>query len=338
MSSRPDHEIAAEFVSAMEAGGVKPAETITQALLTGELVRFTVDGDRASRQNGWARLFLDGRPAGAYGCYKRQISEKWKLDAPQKVFSRAERQAYAKLMAAKRQAEADAKLAVTQATAERAVTLLRSARSASADHAYLRRKEISPTGLFQIHASVVVPMSDAMGQVWNLQFISPDGSKTFLTKGRTSGLCWSVGSHPARVLVGEGVATMAAIHAATGATCYAGFSAGNLMEAAKLARLVYRDADITICGDDDAHLVDHPQVGYNVGIKAATAAACEVGATLALPPRPYWLAAGNGWDFADIKDPRTIRVAIDSAVRPATSAMSIGAFGSIGGRVGGCAW
>lgn len=334
----PPHQIAASFVQAIEAGGVKPSYPIDQDLLTGNLVRFDVDGDRSGRRNGWARLFLDGRPAGAFGCNKRQINEKWTLATPQQSYTPAQKKAYGKAMAAKRQAAADAKAAVIEAAAERAGDLLLRAGNADPNHPYLTRKCIPATGLHQIHSSLLAPMSDAAGRVWNIQFISPEGEKVFLKGGRTTGLCWPVHGTGDQVLIGEGVATMAAVHSATGRTCYAAFSAGNLLEAARMARLIHPEAEITICADDDTHLVDHPQVRCNVGLKHATAAATEVNAMLAMPLRPISLDATKGWDFADVRDPRAIRVALDQAHRPVAATSSIGPFGSIAGRLEGCAW
>ena len=102
MNQRPaDHEITSAFIETMEASGVKPVEPISHELLSGQLVRFQVDGDRAGRRNGWARLFLDGRPAGVFGCHKRQISEKWTLEAPPQTYTPAQKRAYAEAMAAK---------------------------------------------------------------------------------------------------------------------------------------------------------------------------------------------------------------------------------------------
>ena len=82
------------FITAMEAAGVGPAEPIAQQLAGGELVRFQVAGDRAGRRNGWAVLHLDGIPAGAFGCNKRGISDKWRADVERPKLSRSDRAAF----------------------------------------------------------------------------------------------------------------------------------------------------------------------------------------------------------------------------------------------------
>jgi len=68
-----------------------------------------------------------------------------------------------------------------------------------------------------------------------------------------------------------------------GSTVYAAFSAGNLVEGAKLVRLVHPDKAITVCADDDAHLVNHPNINRNIGMDAAHAAATAIGALVAVP-------------------------------------------------------
>src|SRR3546814_9107913 len=64
----------ADFIRAMELEGVKALEPIAARIASGELIRFRCDGDGHGRQNGWAILYLDQRPAGAFGNYRLGIS------------------------------------------------------------------------------------------------------------------------------------------------------------------------------------------------------------------------------------------------------------------------
>lgn len=272
-----------DFLAAMADCGIRPVDALDHDLLAGKFVRFKAVGD--TRPNSWAVFHQDGRPAGAFGCNKRQIKEKWKADGELRVFTKEERKSYAIEMAAKRASVAAEKAAIADAVAHRASSLLRRARVADDNHPYLTRKKISGAGLSQVEATLIVPMHDAQGKIWNAQFISPEGQKRFYTGGRTDALCWSIHKQSDRVFVGEGMATMSAVHRATACTVYAAFSAGNLTEGAKLARLAYPDADITICADDDAHLVDHPNIKRNIGLDAAHAAAAAIGGRVAVPSR-----------------------------------------------------
>lgn len=276
-------DVVQEFLNAMAAHDIRPAASISDALLAGKFVRFRAEGD--GRPNSWAVLHQDGRPAGAFGCNKRQVKETWKANAERRVFTKEDRKAYAIEMAAKREAAAAEKAAVAEAVAQRAASLLGRADEADPTHPYLQRKQINGVGLLQIRASLIVPMHDVNGKIWNAQFISAEGEKRFYTGGRTIGLCWSVVTRSERVFVGEGMATMGAVHRATGCTVYAAFSAGNLTEGARLARLAHPDADITICADDDAHLIEHPTIKRNIGLDAAKAAAAAIGGRLAVPSR-----------------------------------------------------
>lgn len=69
-----------DFIAAMEIEGVRPVEPIAQRFSTGELIRFRCEGDKPGRQNGWAKLYLDRRPAGAFGNYRLGVSRKWRVD------------------------------------------------------------------------------------------------------------------------------------------------------------------------------------------------------------------------------------------------------------------
>lgn len=45
-----------------------------QIVPDGQLHRFDVDGDKTVNRSGWYVLHRDGVPAGAYGCWKRDIT------------------------------------------------------------------------------------------------------------------------------------------------------------------------------------------------------------------------------------------------------------------------
>ena len=67
-------DVIAAFTQAMREHGIETAAFI-QA--DGQFHRCRVIGDKAGSNNGWYRLHLDGVPAGAFGCWKRDISETW---------------------------------------------------------------------------------------------------------------------------------------------------------------------------------------------------------------------------------------------------------------------
>lgn len=278
-----EQDTVAAFISAMEAAGMRPAEPIADRLGP-DLIRFSCEGDGSGKRNGWAVLHLDGRPAGAFGNYRLQVSENWRAHCGERLPS-AERRALRQRHEAARQKREVAKAAERLSAAERCRVRWLNAKGADPRHPYLIRKRVSGEGLRQEGNRLLVPMVDADGALWNLQAIAPDGSKRFAKGGRQSGLFCLIGQPDAVVMVGEGFATCAAARRATGYAVAVAFSAKNLTATALAMQATYSDCDLVILADDDAHLIDHPTIKKNVGLEAAHAAALAVGGRVALPPR-----------------------------------------------------
>ena len=151
------------------------------------------------------------------------------------------------------------------------------ARPADPAHPYLVRKRIAPERLWQAGDWLLVPMQDEAGQVWNLQRIAPAPGeegwpKLFLKGGRTAGLFWWAGRPADRLVIGEGVATCAAVRRATGLPVVAAMSCHNLPAVAAAVRAKRPDLAITIAADDDPK-------GHEYAHKAASL----VGASIAFP-------------------------------------------------------
>ncbi|WP_070154089.1 hypothetical protein [Sphingobium phenoxybenzoativorans] len=276
-------DIIPSFLSAMEAAGMRPAEPMADRLGS-DLIRFSCEGDRAGKRNGWAVLHTDGRPAGAFGNYRLQVSETWRAEKsePLSPIERKRRATEYRKQKAEREA---AKLKAQQEAAERCRERWDRAGAVDHQHPYLVKKRISGWGLKQEGNRLLVPMFGADGTLWNIQTIWPDGAKRFAKDGRQNGLFCLVGPVDAVVMIGEGYATCAAAHRATGHAFAVAFSAGNLMVTAMAIAAGYPDCDLVIFADDDAHLVDHPTIKRNVGLEDARAAAQAVGGRVALPPR-----------------------------------------------------
>jgi len=276
-------DIIPSFISAMEATGMRPTEPIADRLGP-DLIRFACEGDGTGKRNGWAVLHLDGRPAGAFGNYRLQVSETWRGERiePLSPIERRRRAAEYRKQKAEREA---ALVKAQEEAAERCRQRWDRAGDVDHQHAYLVAKRISGWGLRQEGNRLLVPMYDASGVLWNIQTIWPDGTKRFAKGGRQKGLFCLVGPADAVVMVGEGYATCAAAHRATGHAFAVAFSARNLTATARAMAAAYPDCDLVILADDDAHLVDHPTIQRNVGLEDARAAAQAVGGRVALPPR-----------------------------------------------------
>ncbi len=156
--------------------------------------------------------------------------------------------------------------------AQNARQRLSTARPADRGHPYLVGKRIAPERLWQAGDKLLVPMGDAAGNLWNVQTIGPDGEKRFLTGGRIKGTFWRCGMAVDRLVIGEGMATCAAVRRATGLPVIAAMTAGNLPAIAEAVRAKRTDLTIIIAADDD-----------KAGMEAARIASQRTGALIARP-------------------------------------------------------
>ncbi|UZW62742.1 toprim domain-containing protein [Lysobacter enzymogenes] len=147
---------------------------------------------------------------------------------------------------------------------------------------YLQKKGVLGYGLkFTKNNTAVVPLTDTAGTIHGLQFLRTSAQaregnrpdKEFWPAGLAKkGHFHLLGHQPHWiVLVAEGYATAASLHAASGYPVVCAFDAGNLKVVAEALRKRYKRAKILICGDDDCFTDGNP------GIAAASAAAMAVG-------------------------------------------------------------
>ena len=167
-------------------------------------------------------------------------------------------------------------------------------------HPYLVGKALEPFGVRQSGRDLLVPMVDPGFRLWNVQRIRPDGFKLFAKDARTAGLFWPHGVHlidgrpsAGPLVIGEGFATMAAIHSATGLGVVAALSARNMEAVARAMHKLFPTRELIVAADDDCHLPE------NLGLGAARKAAGAVGGLVATP-RAETCSPDSGADFADI--------------------------------------
>jgi len=285
-----------QFRDAMRAAGIAPPDVIEA---DGSLHRYRIEGDKGGSRNGWYCLHLNDRPAGVFGNWKTGQSDKWKANG--EPMTDAERVRFAAMIqAAKLKADAE-----RRASQDEAATIARArwARAAPANkhHPYLVAKGVRAHGLRQDGPSLLVPLIDALGQLWSLQTIGTDGQKRFVSGGRVAGTFSPIGEwrKPDRLLICEGWATGATLHEETGSPVLCAMNAGNLLAVAKAAREAWPSVEIVVCADDDRNTRGNP------GITKATEAALEVGARLAVPQFPDGSA---GTDFNDMRKVQGVAV------------------------------
>ncbi|WP_394730729.1 toprim domain-containing protein [Altererythrobacter sp. GH1-8] len=192
------------------------------------------------------------------------------------------------------------RLAAEEEAARQAADLWANASRPDPGHPYLVNKALEPFGIRQAGRDLLVPMVDPGFRLWNVQRIRPDGFKLFGKDARTAGLFWPHGVHlsdgrpsAGPLAIGEGFATMAAVHSATGFGVVAAMSARNLEPVARAMRKLFPKREIVMAADDDRHLTE------NVGLEAARKAAQAVGGVVATP-RPETSPEDSSADFADI--------------------------------------
>jgi putative DNA primase/helicase len=312
-----------QFRQAMANAGLTPPDTLHG---DGKLHRYSTDG-KPSHKNGWYFLHLDGIPWGQAGSWDVNGGDPvchWcaKTDTAMTQAERDTQQAQQRAMKAQREAD---KAAAQQSAATDAAQRLAAATPCT-QHPYLTTKGVQAHGVkIDSAGSLIVPMRDTAGQLHSLQTIQPDGDKRFLFGGRVSGCYHSIGKKPDDVLiVGEGFATCASIHEATGYPVVVAFNGGNFAPVALALRTKYPDLKIIIAADDDH------QTDGNPGTTKAQAAAQAVGAGVAVPTFPAG-RPDKATDFNDLHQLAgldAVKACIDSAIEiAATCASDAGATG-----------
>ena len=262
-----------QFRAAIEAAGLVPPEHIEA---DGLLHRFSASGKR-SDTSAWYVLHGDGVPAGVFGCWRAGLHSTW-CGKPMDSLSEAERSAHReriRAMRAQRDAEEAQRL---RSEADRAAARW-SAASPNCQHPYLAAKGVQPHGLRQDGDLLLVPLRDGAGQLHSLQTIDAAGDKRY--RGRKKGCYHAMGRPQDGVLVvGEGYATCASIHEATGHAVACAFDSGNLLPVAVALRAKYPAMVLVLAADDD-----HQTEG-NPGLAAATNAALAVGGFVVRPQFP----------------------------------------------------
>lgn len=286
-------DLIADALIAMRGAGCEPHDPAV-VVFDGLLHRYRVADDKAGSKNGWFIFYGDGIPAGAFGSWKTGVVETWCVKREQELTPAERAQRDAHLANAKVQRAADRH--ATQAAAKvRAAELWEKSRdTVDASHLYLLKKQIPAIGLRQLQTQLVIPLRDLNGALHSLQFIGPDGKKTFLTGGAVEGNCALLGEPDGAetLLICEGYATGVSLHLATKLPVIVAFNAGNLRSIAAGARLKWPHIVLVFCADDDRETAGNP------GQTKAKAAAEAVGG-FAIAPL-FADLSGNPTDFNDL--------------------------------------
>jgi putative DNA primase/helicase len=123
---------------------------------------------------------------------------------------------------------------------------------------------------------LLLPLTNAAGEVVNIQLINTAGDKRTLAGGQVKDTChYLAGPDHAVIWLTEGYATGLTVHQLTGESVCIALSANNVPALAQQLRAQYPDALLLLAADNDEN---------GTGQTRATEAAQLTGATLALPP------------------------------------------------------
>lgn len=277
------------FRDAMAAVGVNHPGPI---LADGQFRRFKSGDDH--NPNSWYVLHAGPPAAGAFGCWRLGIKEKW-CERERGAGARTAAE-WQQVRDQWRRADAERERAEAERHAEaraEAVRILEDAKPPQR-HGYLDRKSVKVFGdLREYCGKLVLPLCDASGSLHSLQFVGADGAKKFLTGGRVAGGFFTLCDREDGPLsVCEGYATGASICEATGYATVAAMNCGNLLAVAQALRSRWPEREIIMAADDDRETPGNP------GFAKATEAAKSVGARLAVPL--FADTTTKGTDFNDL--------------------------------------
>ncbi len=307
------------FRDAMLAAGL---DCKSEVVADGVLHRFKSGSDR--NPNAWYVLHADGLPAGAFGDYKRNISEKWRAGGTEPL-SEIDRIKRDREIAQKKAERDQDQRRKNQSASERAQAILdRSAIPADDSHPYLQRKSVRAYPGIRIgywpqrnkSNCLIIPLRTIDGNLKTIEAIFPSkptaGRKTkdFLAGGEKQGAHFTIGD-PATadtLIIGEGYSTTATIYEAKSYCTIAAMDSGNILAVALAYRERYPEATIIIAADNDRH-----NKAGNVGIIKATAAAQAVSGLLAIPVFADSEAGSDFNDLAQLHGLDAVRKAIEEA-------------------------
>jgi putative DNA primase/helicase len=299
------HEL---FRAAMRAAGLDFAG---EFIADGKLHRFKATGDR--ERNSWYVLHAGPPSVGAFGCWKRGFKETW-CEKRRESFTDAEwrtiRENWKLADDARKRMEAD-----RHGKARKIAQWILDHAKPVTSHVYLTAKGVKIFGDACVYrGALVLPLRDVGGELHSLQFIRPDGDKRFLTGGKIAGCFFSISDQPdSALVVCEGYATGASIHAATGGAVVSALNCQNLQAVAVVMRGKFPAREIIIAADNDCW---KPEIG-NPGLTKATEAAKTIRAKLAVPQ--FKDVSTKPTDFNDVhqlKGLNTVKSQIDAALPP----------------------
>ena len=264
--------IVENFREKMNRAGFNPPFEIKA---DGNFHRFSTNG-KPDDDAGWYVLNEYPIAVGSFGCWRSGLKGSWSA-IEERNMTQEDRTKYNRAIQQMSQVNDEEKAKANLEAAVIAEQLWDQANDVSSAHPYLVSKKVDAFGIKHNGQKLLIPLRDHKGKLWSFQEIDHKGNKLFLKNGKVKGLFHNIGEQTDVIYIGEGYATMASVHAATGKACVVAFNAGNLKDVCSQVRASYPDTEIVLCADDD-----HITKG-NPGLTKAREAALEIGAGLVVP-------------------------------------------------------
>ena len=257
--------------------------------------RLTAGGER---KDGGLKLFEHGQGGIAWN-FSTGEHRLFFVDGGPAELTEAERRKLKRLQR-ERRAEAEKELtAASVLAAARARRLWKRAGPVKYPHVFLTGHGVGPKGLRQLGTVLVVPVTNAAGELISLQMIAPDGAWRFLRGSQIAGGYHVLGDDKAAsaLIIAEGLTAAAGLHEATGHPTIIAFSASNIPFVTELWRQKLPEARIVIAANADG------QDG-GPGATNAREAAAKFGGVVAIPD---FAAAERRCGDADFNDLARLR-------------------------------
>lgn len=270
----------------LDAGLKSPERIITD----GQIHRFKQQGDDGTPC--WY-IYHDNLElsVAVFGCWKRGISEKWLSKSWDKLPEAQKNTQQEKINQMLEQAYSERKNLQKKA-ANACRKLWENASSASANHAYLSKKDVRPYNIKQEKSTLLIPLFNTQNELVNIQSIGLDGSKRFTKEAEKKGCFFKIGEQiTAKIYIAEGYATGASIHEITEQTTIIAFDAHNILPVAENIKSLYPGVEIIIAADND-HKKD-----INLGLIKAQEAATQLNLSYTYP---QFSDNDDGSDFNDL--------------------------------------
>jgi putative DNA primase/helicase len=279
-----------KLFAAMAEAGVMPALPLSLNSF-GEIQRFQVASDKSSSLNGWIISYSNNIDDDicVFGSWK----DGTKHTFSQQGYSANDPALRIKVESARRES-IKLKEHQQRKAANDCFKQWQKAEPARR-HPYLSTKKIEPHAA-RVDADnwLLIPVVALDGCLSSLQFINPNGGKSFKKGGKITGCFCPIGyeDNSDVILICEGFATGATLREASSLPVIVAFNAGNLKTVAETIRINQPKAKIIICADND-----HTNQKQNVGLIKGEQAAKQAGAILTYP---NFTSNDDGTDFNDM--------------------------------------